>query len=68
MLYQHLLIAVDLSDDCHKVIERAAALAAGSAARLSLVHVLEPISTVVFTNVVGDEVKMKAMHQAQPFS
>lgn len=65
MLYQHLLIAVDLTDDCHKVIERAAALTAGSAARLSLVHVLEPISTVVFTNVVGDEVNMKAMHQAQ---
>ena len=45
MLYQHLLVAVDLTDDCHRVIERATTLAGSCAAKLTLVHVLEPIST-----------------------
>ncbi len=44
MTYQHLLIAVDLTDDCHKVIERAESLAGCCAAKLTLVHVIEPMS------------------------
>ena len=44
MIYQHLLVAVDLTDDCHQVIERAVALAGCYQAKLSLVHVIEPMS------------------------
>ena len=44
MIYQHLLIAIDLTEDCHKVIERAVQLADCCSTKLSLVHVIEPIS------------------------
>lgn len=44
MNYQHLLVAVDMTEDCHTVIERAVAMANCCQARLSLVHVVEPMS------------------------
>lgn len=44
MSYQHLLVAVDLTRDCHQVIERAVVLAGCCQAQLSLVHVIEPMS------------------------
>lgn len=44
MLYQHILIAVDLTDECHPVVQRALDLAASSGARASLVHIIEPMA------------------------
>lgn len=44
MPYQHILIAVDLTDECHPVVQRALALAASSGARASLVHIIEPMA------------------------
>ena len=44
MPYQHLLIAVDLSDECHPVVERALAIAASSGAKAALVHIVEPMA------------------------
>lgn len=44
MNYQHLLVAVDMTDDCHTVIQRAVDMANCCQARLSLVHVVEPMS------------------------
>jgi universal stress protein A len=44
MNYQHLLVAVDMTDDCHTVIERAVELAKCCNSRMSLVHVVEPMS------------------------
>lgn len=41
MIYQHLLIAVDLTEASEKVANRALALAERCDARLSLVHVVE---------------------------
>lgn len=44
MTYQHLLVAVDMAEDCHIVIQRAADVAKSCQARLSLVHVVEPMA------------------------
>ncbi|MBD9481724.1 universal stress protein [Pseudomonas sp. PDM14] len=44
MPYQHILIAVDLTDECHPVVQRALAVAASSGARASLVHIIEPMA------------------------
>jgi Universal stress protein UspA and related nucleotide-binding proteins len=41
--YQHILLAVDLHSDNKVVIERASELAATNGARLSVIHVIEPI-------------------------
>jgi len=42
--YQHILLAVDLSEDSLYLAERAAALAEQNHAKLSLVHTIEPIN------------------------
>lgn len=42
--YEHLLLAVDLTDESNPVAERAQALAKAFGARLSIVHVIEPLS------------------------
>jgi len=44
MAYQHLLIAVDLSEECHPVLQRALELASRDGARVSLIHVIEPMA------------------------
>lgn len=44
MPYQHILVAVDLTDECDPVMKRAAALATSNQARLSVVHVVEPMA------------------------
>ena len=42
--YKHIVVGVDLSEDCHAVIRRAAAVAQTCHAKLTLVFVLEPIA------------------------
>ncbi|WNN38428.1 universal stress protein [Pseudomonas inefficax] len=44
MSYEHLLVAVDLTEECDPVIKRAMALAAPSNAKVSLVHIVEPMA------------------------
>jgi len=44
MAYQHILIAVDLTEECHPVAERALAIAARDGAKASLVHIVEPMA------------------------
>ncbi|GAD62433.1 universal stress protein [Aquipseudomonas alcaligenes] len=44
MPYQHILIAIDLTDECHPVVERALAIAASSGAKAALVHIVEPMA------------------------
>ena len=44
MPYQHILIAVDLTGECHPVVERALAIAASSGAKAALVHIVEPMA------------------------
>jgi universal stress protein A len=42
--YQHLLLAVDFSDESRQVVERAISLRDAYSARLSVLHVIEPLS------------------------
>lgn len=42
--YKHIIVGVDLSEDCPPVIRRAAAIAQAFNAKLTLAHVLEPIA------------------------
>ncbi|TRX74856.1 universal stress protein [Pseudomonas mangiferae] len=63
MTYQHILIAVDLTEDCHPVIERAQSLARANNAKLSLVHIVEPMAMAF-----GGDVPMDlSMLQQQQF-
>lgn len=41
--YRHVLVAVDLTKDSHKVLERALPIARRNNARLSIIHTLEPL-------------------------
>lgn len=43
MSYEHILVAVDLTEECDPVIKRAVALA-GETVQLSLVHIVEPMA------------------------
>ncbi len=63
MPYQHILVAIDLTDECHPVVRRAQALAQASKARLSLVHIVEPMAMAF-----GGDVPMDlSMLQQQQF-
>lgn len=42
--YKHILVAIDLSEEAHHVIEKAKLLAASNHAKLTLVHVIKPLS------------------------
>ena len=42
--YQHILIAVDLTEESRPVSEKACAIAAAFSAKISCVHVIEPLS------------------------
>ena len=44
MAYQHILVAVDLTEDCQPVIRRAVALGQCCGSKVSLVHVVEPMA------------------------
>ncbi|MEQ6918487.1 universal stress protein [Halomonas aquatica] len=41
--YRHVLVAVDLTKDSHKVLERAMQIADRNKAKLSIMHTLEPL-------------------------
>lgn len=44
MSYHHILVAVDLTKDSHKVLERAVAIAErNNGAKISIIHTLEPL-------------------------
>ncbi|AGI25123.1 universal stress protein [Pseudomonas sp. MT3] len=63
MLYQHILVAVDLTEECDPVMKRAVALAKANDARLSAVHVVEPMAMAF-----GGDVPMDlSMLQQQQF-
>lgn len=44
MSYRHLLLAVDLTEESDQVAERAVALATANDSRITLIHVIEPLS------------------------
>lgn len=63
MPYQHILVAIDLTEECHPVVARAQSLASTSNAKLSLVHIIEPMAMAF-----GGDVPMDlSMLQQQQF-
>jgi universal stress protein A len=63
MQYQHILVAIDLAEESHPVVERAASLARGNDTRLSIVHIVEPMAMAF-----GGDVPMDlSMLQQQQF-
>ena len=44
MPYHHILVAVDLTEECDPVIHRARELSTSNGAKLSLVHIVEPMA------------------------
>jgi universal stress protein A len=63
MPYQHVLVAIDLTDECDPVMLRAQKLATSSEAKLSVVHIVEPMAMAF-----GGDVPMDlSMLQQQQF-
>lgn len=64
MTYQHVLVAVDFTEECHPVIQRAQAIAQACNARLSLVHVVEPMA-MAFGGDVPMDLSMLQQQQVE---
>ncbi|MDP3845476.1 MAG: universal stress protein [Pseudomonas sp.] len=63
MSYTHILVAIDLTAECHPVILRAQTLANSSNAKLSLINVVEPMAMAF----AGDVPMDLSMLQQQQF-
>src|SRR5690606_23220611 len=62
MQYQHILVAIDLTEECVAVLERAAGLARTHGARLCLVHIVEPMA-MAFGGAVPMDLSMLQQQQ-----
>lgn len=63
MPYLHILVAVDLTEECDPVMHRAQKLATSTGAKLSVVHIVEPMAMAF-----GGDVPMDlSMLQQQQF-
>ncbi|MDD7805325.1 MAG: universal stress protein [Endozoicomonas sp. (ex Botrylloides leachii)] len=49
--YNHVLAAIDLSDEANEVLKKAKCIAEANAAKLTLVHVLEPLSVAYGSDI-----------------
>ncbi len=64
MAYSHLLIAIDLTDDCHLVLERAHQLCQALECQVTLVHVVEPL-TMAFGGDVPMDLSLLQQQQTE---
>jgi len=60
-LYNNILVAVDLSQDSAKILEKARKLAKDNDAQLSMVHVIEPIAVGYAVEVTS--VDIEGLHE-----
>lgn len=63
--YTHILVAIDLSEESQQVLDRAALLAKANQARLSLVHVIEPLTFAYGGDIPVDLSEIQAQLQKQ---
>lgn len=63
--YEHILVAVDLTEEARPVVERAVTLATQSGARLSVIHVIEPLSLAYGGDIPMDVSSVQDQIQAQ---
>lgn len=72
--YQHVLICVDLSEEARQVADRAKAVAADTDTKLSIVHVIEPLSFAYGGDIpmdfsgVQEEIEKQAIAHLQSFA
>ena len=72
--YTHLLLAIDLTEDAKRVGERAEAVAAACGAKMSVLHVIEPLSLAYGGDIpmdlssVQDQIHEQAKGQLRDFS
>lgn len=64
MAYSHILIAIDLTDDCHHVLERAHKLCEALNCQATLVHVVEPL-TMAFGGDVPMDLSLLQQQQTE---
>ncbi|MCL6268772.1 universal stress protein [Sansalvadorimonas sp. 2012CJ34-2] len=53
-LYKHILVAVDLTDEADVVLDKAREIAEANSAKLTLVHVVEPLSVAYGSDIPLD--------------
>lgn len=63
--YSHLLVGVDLSPESAQIIERARQISLNHKAKLTLVHVLEPLTFAYGGDIPMDLTEVQAQLQAQ---
>ncbi len=72
--YKHILVGVDLSEEAEQIAQRAQRLAEVSGARLSLAHVIEPLSFTYGGDIpmdmtsVQEEIQQQATSQLLAFA
>ncbi len=72
--YQHILLCIDLSDESDQVAARATALRNGSSAKLSVIHIIEPLSFAYGGDIpmdfssVQEEIHKQASKQLTAFA
>lgn len=65
-MYTHVLAAVDLSDDSKNLVAKAAVLAQANEAKLSLIHVVEPLHAYgTFMTMDYSEIHARAKQHAE---
>lgn len=64
MAYSHLLIAIDLTEDCHRVLDRAYKLCQALSCQATLVHVVEPL-TMAFGGDVPMDLSLLQQQQTE---
>ena len=65
--YKHILVAIDLSDEADEVLEKARSLAEANQAKLTMVHVVEPLSVAYGSDIPLDLTTLQdeITHQAR---
>ncbi|MDE0732746.1 MAG: universal stress protein [Gammaproteobacteria bacterium] len=67
-MYNNILVAVDLSNDSQRVINRALKIADGEASKLHLVHVVEPVAAAYSMDIYAvnvTELQQEAINIAE---
>lgn len=65
-LYKHILVAIDLSDEADEVLDKAKTIAERHQAKMTLVHVVEPLSVAYGSDIpldlttLQDEITLQA--------
>ena len=63
--YKHIVVAIDLFDGVEAIIQKAAAIALEHQAKLSLIHVVEPIPGYGYAFVAPTELENVLLDQAK---